>query len=295
MSFSTEQPTAGEKPRHAFTVDLEDWYQSSVDSSAPITDRVIRNTHILLGFLDEFNVKATFFTQGKVAETFPGLIREIQKLGHEIQSHGYAHIPLHLLDVSSFRADLTRSIKILEDITGQKVTTFRAPDFSINTQNLWALDVLAESEIRVDSSIFPMKTWRYGISHSPIQPYKLTTPQGYPLLEVPVAIWILGRRRVPISGGGYLRLLPYLLIQRGMRAIEQEGRPAVVYCHPYEFVPEEVDEYAGQVNPFFAFYQKSGRRRFIRRLRRLLHDFKFGRLDRCLEVWQANNSLTSIT
>jgi polysaccharide deacetylase family protein (PEP-CTERM system associated) len=290
MVYQTEQPTNPKKLLHAFTVDLEDWYQSSVDTSAPITDRVIRNTHVLLAFLDEFGVKATFFAQGKVAETFPDLICEIQNLGHEIQSHGYGHIPLHLLNVSAFREDLSRSIKILEDITGQPITAFRAPDFSINEHNLWALDVLVECDIRVDSSIFPMKTWRYGISDSPLQPYELDTPKGNALLEVPVAVWVLGTRRLPISGGGYLRLLPYPVIQRGMRAIEREGRPAVVYCHPYEFVAEEIDEYAGQVNPFFAVYQKSGRRGFVRRLRRLLQEFKFGRLDQCLETWRAHSS-----
>ncbi len=289
MTFQSEQLTTPGELRHAFTVDLEDWYQSSVDTSAPITDRVLRNTYILLSFLDEFNVKATFFAQGKVVETFPNLIHEIQNLGHEIQSHGHGHIPLHRLDVSSFRNDLNRSIKALEDTLGKKVTAFRAPDFSIDNYNLWALDVLAECGIEVDSSIFPMKLWRYGISDSPLQPYQLLTPGGNALLEVPVAVWVLGAHRVPISGGGYLRLLPYALIQRGIRAIEQEGRPAVVYCHPYEFMPEEIDEYAGQVNRFFAFYQKSGRRRFVHRLRQLLQDFKFGRLDECLKMWRDNS------
>jgi polysaccharide deacetylase family protein (PEP-CTERM system associated) len=289
MTFQTEQLTHPKPLLHAFTVDLEDWYQSTIDTSAPITERVIRNTHILLDFLDEFGVKATFFTQGKVAETFPNLIREIQELGHEIQSHGYSHIPLHLLDVSSFHEDLNRSIKILEEITGQPVTAFRAPDFSITEQNLWALDVLAESGIQVDSSIFPMKTWHYGISNTPLQPYELNTPQGKALLEVPVAIWALKTRRVPISGGGYLRLLPYSVIRRGMQVIEKIGRPAVIYCHPYEFRAEEINEYTNQVNPFYAMYQKLGREALVRRLRRLLKEFKFGRLDQCLERWYAQS------
>jgi polysaccharide deacetylase family protein (PEP-CTERM system associated) len=291
MTFPIEQLTQPDALLHAFTVDLEDWYQSSVDVSAPITERVIRNTHILLDFLDEFGVKATFFSQGKVAETFPNLIREIQALGHEIQSHGYGHIPLHFLDASIFREDLERSLKILEDITGQAITAYRAPDFSITEQTLWALDVLAEAGIRVDSSIFPMKTWRYGISNTPLYPYELNSSLGKTLLEVPVAIWALRKRRIPIAGGGYVRLLPYPVLQRGMQAIEKEGRPAVIYCHPYEFRAEEIDEYRNQVNPFFAIYQKSGRRGFVRRLRRLLKEFKFGRLDQCLTRWQAQQQI----
>jgi polysaccharide deacetylase family protein (PEP-CTERM system associated) len=192
MTFQTARPTNPPALLHAFTVDLEDWYQSSVDTSAPITDRVIRNTHILLNFLAEFEVKATFFTQGKVAEAFPKLIRDIQQLGHEIQSHGHSHIPLHLLNPSSFREDLNRSIRTLEDITGQQISAFRAPDFSINQHNLWTLDVLAECNIRVDSSIFPVKTWRYGLADTPLQPYQVYTPEGQSVFEVPVAVWVLG-------------------------------------------------------------------------------------------------------
>ena len=277
------------KQVHAFTIDLEDWYQSSVDRAAPITARVVRNTDILLNFLDELDVKATFFVQGKVAEGFPDLIRSIHDLGHEIQSHGYSHIPVNLLNASSFRDDVSRSSQILACITGQKITAFRAPDFSINDKNGWALDVLADCGIQVDSSIFPMKTWRYGVSGTPLQPYVLTSPNGSSLLEVPVAVWSFRNRRIPVSGGGYLRLLPYLVIRQAMRAIEKEARPAVVYCHPYEFAADEIDEYAGDINPLFAVYQKLGRRRFVRRVKRLLQDFHFGRLDQCLAKWQVDS------
>jgi polysaccharide deacetylase family protein (PEP-CTERM system associated) len=276
------------KPTHALTIDLEDWYQSSVDRSSPITARVVRNTVLLLNFLDELDVKATFFVQGKVADSFPDLIRDAHDLGHEIQSHGYSHIPIHHLSVSAFRDDVSRSSDILAGITGQKVTAYRAPDFSINEKNGWALDVLADCGIQVDSSIFPMKTWRYGVSGMPLQPYELTTPNGSSLLEVPVAVWSFRKRRIPIAGGGYLRLLPYLVIRQVMRAIESEVRPAVVYCHPYEFAANEIDEYAGEVNPLFAVYQKLGRRRLVRRLKLLLQDFHFGRLDQCIEKWQAD-------
>jgi polysaccharide deacetylase family protein (PEP-CTERM system associated) len=284
IEHASHKPT----PTHALTIDLEDWYQSSVDRSAPITARVVRNTCLLLNFLDEMDVKATFFVQGKVADSFPELIRNIQKLGHEIQSHGYSHIPVHHLSVSAFRDDVSRSSDILASITGQKVTAYRAPDFSINEKNGWALDVLAECGIQVDSSIFPMKTWRYGVSGTPLQPYELTTPNGSSLLEVPVAVWSFRERRIPIAGGGYLRLLPYLIIRHVMQAIETEVRPAVVYCHPYEFAANEIDEYAGEVNTLFAIYQQLGRRRVVHRLKLLLQDFHFGRLDQCIEKWKIN-------
>src|SRR5207244_13547543 len=84
-----------QRPLSAFTVDVEDWYQSCIDPDAPITDRVVRNVDRVLAVLDECRVKGTFFVQGRVAERFPQLVRTLIVEGHEIQSHGYSHKPLH--------------------------------------------------------------------------------------------------------------------------------------------------------------------------------------------------------
>ena len=93
-------PDDGSTPRHAFTVDVEDWYQSCIDYDAPITERVVRNVDRMLVLLDDCGVKGTFFVQGRVAETFPGLVRSLSDLGHEVQSHGHTHRPLFAMSAS---------------------------------------------------------------------------------------------------------------------------------------------------------------------------------------------------
>ena len=137
--------------RCAFTVDVEDWYQSTVDFDAPIHERVLRNMDRVRAVLDEFRIKGTFFVQGRVAETFPHLLQELLADGHEIQSHAYSHRPLYAMDRAALRQELEYSIKTVEDACGVRVTAFRAPDFSIVPENLWALEVLAESGFEVDS------------------------------------------------------------------------------------------------------------------------------------------------
>ena len=139
----------------AFTVDVEDWYQSCIDLDAPITDRVIRNSHKVLKLLNEKRVRGTFFIQGKVAEAFPDLVRDIYAEGHEIQSHGYSHRPLNSMKEPEFRTEMELARRTVEDACGVQVTAFRAPDFAICERNLWMLEVLCEMGFRVDSSIFP--------------------------------------------------------------------------------------------------------------------------------------------
>ena len=275
------------EPTHAFTVDVEDWYQSCIDFDAPITERVVRNVDRTLGVLDECGVKATFFVQGLVAETFPRLVATLIAEGHEVQSHGYSHRPLFALDRKELRDELERARGTVEDAAGVRISAFRAQDFSIMRENLWALDVLADVGFEVDSSIFPVRTKRYGIQGWDVAPHVLTLPSGSRLLEVPVAVWGQGRYRLPVAGGGYFRVLPGALLEHALASVAASGRPGIVYSHPYEFNATELAEYRGVVPGRFLRSQGLGRRSFVRRVRRLLTRQRFGRFDEVLRAWGA--------
>ena len=272
--------------RCAFTVDVEDWYQSTVDFDAPISDRVLRNMDRVRATLDEFRIKGTFFVQGRVAETFSRLLRELVAEGHEIQSHAHTHRPLYSMDRAALRRELDFAVKTVEDACGVRVTSFRAPDFSIVPRNLWALEVLAECGFDVDSSLFPLQTNRYGVPGWPLTPHHVRFKNGTGLVEVPVAIATLGPLRLPVAGGGYFRLLPTAILDRAIASILSAGRPAVLYCHPYEWFPGEMDEYRGRISPMLAFTQSLGRDAFIRRMRRLFATLPFGRFDQVVAPWR---------
>ena len=271
-------------PRCAFTVDVEDWYQSCVDPDAQISDRVVRNVDRVLALLDDCNLRGTFFIQGRVAEAFPSLVQRLLSEGHEIQSHGYSHRPLFQMDRKDLRNELERARKSVEDASGARVTAFRAQDFSILPQNLWALEVLAEVGFTVDSSIFPMRTKRYGIAGWEITPHRIGLPNGAEILEVPVAVWASGGIRIPVAGGGYFRLLPKTALVCALRSIIS-SRPAVVYCHPYEFNARELDDYRGQVSPLTRFSQGIGRKSLIGRIASVIRELPFGRFDQVLAAW----------
>jgi polysaccharide deacetylase family protein (PEP-CTERM system associated) len=279
-------PRDPSKPLVAFTVDVEDWYQSCIDYGAPISERVLRNTDVVLELLDECRVQGTFFVQGRVAETFPQLVASLVSAGHEVQSHGYSHTPLFELDHTGLRQELERARKTVEDACGMPVTAFRAQDFSVLRENLWALDAIEETGFTLDSSIFPMRTRRYGISRWELAPHYVTLGNGTKILEVPVAVWELRGVRVPVAGGGYFRVIPRRLLERGLRAIISSGRPAVVYCHPYEFNADELAEFRTQIPYRTRLSQGIGRGSFRQRVKALLESLPFGRLDEVLAAWQ---------
>lgn len=224
------------------TIDVEDWFHTSAldpylgpalwDS---LESRVESNVHRLLEILAAHQTQATFFILGWVAERYPHLVKEIATLGHEICSHGYRHRLIYDLSLTQFRDFLSRSKKILEDLTGKPVPGYRATSFSIVKRTLWALDVIQEAGFMYDSSIFPVGYHDiYGMGGCPRFPFKHENG----LIEIPPSTAKIMGKNIPFGGGGYFRLYPYWLTKVGIRRINQEGFPAMVYLHPWELDPQ---------------------------------------------------------
>jgi len=263
---------------HAITVDVEDWYQSTINPCAELSDRFIPSTHKVMEAFAEAGITGTFFVLGLAAEKAPELIKTIGKAGHEIQSHGYGHEEVYKLTEDQFRQDVLRAKGMLEDLVAAEVFCYRAPSFSVDERTPWALDVLAETGYRCDSSIFPIKTARYGVDGYPPEARIVTTERRNRIIEAPVACfdW-LGKRR-PVGGGGYFRLWPYWVIRKAWKQLDRLGRSGIVYMHPYEYDPGEMSTFRQSVSLKQRIHQGLGRRGFARKVGRLLREFQFGRM-----------------
>jgi polysaccharide deacetylase family protein (PEP-CTERM system associated) len=214
------------------------------------------------------------------------VLQQLVAEGHEIQSHGYSHRPVNKMDRKTLKIELELARKTVEDACGVQVTAFRAPDFTIDRENIWALEVLAESGFKVDSSIFPMRTHRYGISGYPTLPHWVQLPGGASILEVPVAIWSSGNIRLPVAGGGYFRLIPGIILEKFFASM-MTSQPVIMYCHPYEFNAHDLDEYYRMnVSKTFLFTQGLGRTFYGKKMDNLFQRLPFGRFDQVLETWR---------
>ena len=273
---------------HALTVDLEDWhqllYRRVTGQTIPPARAAVEATHALLQLLDETGVRATFFVVGSVADAYPELVREVAARGHEIGSHTYGHELVYRLEPGAFKADLERSRAQLQELTGQPVLGFRAPEFSVGSLGHWSFEVIAEAGFRYDSSVFPVPGARYGIPDAPRHPFAIETPSGT-LHEFPLATWDVGRLRLPVAGGSYFRLLPRRLLRRALLDGAAAGRTAVLYFHPYEFSRRRLSlaglSWRQRLRPAhlkFNVLHNAGTGLIGRRLRSLLAEFAFGRL-----------------
>lgn len=261
---------------NALTIDVEDYFQVSAFESIvnrqdwPAYEcRVEPNTRLILSILREARVKATFFILGWVAEHFRSLVEEIAFDGHEIASHGYFHQLIYNQSKDEFRADLRKSIDILEGITGEPVLGYRAPSYSITRNSWWALDILIEAGLKYDSSIFPIHHDRYGISDFPRFPHQIKDD----LYEFPLSTLKIWGINFPIAGGGYFRLLPYPITRWAIKRVnDREAQPVIFYLHPWEFDPAQPRQKIGGLSEFRHYVNLD---KTEAKFRRLLEDFQF--------------------
>ena len=267
--------------RNALTIDVEDYFQ--VSAFAPYIERsqwesrpcrAEANVDRILDMLNEYKVRATFFTLGWIAERYPQIVHRIVAGGHELASHGYGHERASDLSEAAFFADISTAKKLLEDISGQSVKGYRAPSFSIGKSNLWAFDCLAQAGYRYSSSIYPIRHDHYGMPDAPR--FAHSVRDG--LLEIPVTTVSFFERNWPASGGGYFRLLPYALSRWLLRQVNhKDRRPAIFYFHPWE-IDADQPRVPG-INRKTRFRHYVNLRHTEARIRRLLEDFSWGRMD----------------
>jgi polysaccharide deacetylase family protein (PEP-CTERM system associated) len=267
-------------PINAMSIDVEDYFHVAALSEAiaredwdSMNARVDQSTRRLLEVFDTTGTRATFFVLGWVAERHPALVREIHRRGHEIACHGYSHRMVYQQSPEEFRSETLRSKALLEDISGEAVTGYRAASYSITAKSRWALDILVEAGFQYDSSIFPVRHDLYGVPDAPRFPHVLTTDNGGRLVEFPPTTARLLGQNIPAAGGGYFRLYPYALSRWLLQRVNDGDRePAIFYLHPWEVDPEQPRVDAGWRSRFRHYNNLA---KCEGRLRRLLGDFQF--------------------
>jgi polysaccharide deacetylase family protein (PEP-CTERM system associated) len=268
---------------NALTIDLEDWYQGltstskQVDRWSSYEDRVVESSQRILEMLAAAGVKATFFVLGFVADQFPGLIKTIAEQGHEIALHSYYHRRVIHLSPEEFQEDLTRGLSAVENASGKKVIGYRAPMFSIDRSRMWALEILREHGFQYDSSIFPIRNFFYGDPDAPRFPFYPF--KGDSFIEFPLSTVRLLGINWPVAGGFYMRLYPYKIFKRGIESINLEGKPAIIYLHPWDIDPGQPRPDPSLREQFTHYYNLHSAEA---KLTRLLGDFHFGPLYKLL-------------
>jgi polysaccharide deacetylase family protein (PEP-CTERM system associated) len=268
---------------HALSFDVEEYFQvANLREHFPderawerAESRLAVGMERILATLERRGAKATFFFLGWIAQRHPQWVRECLARGHEIASHGFEHRFLADIGREHLGQDLQRTEQALAAAGAPRPIGFRASTFTLTRATWWAIDVLVERGYRYDSSVHPVRHPTYGIPDFEPGISRVRASDGRELVEFPVATYPLGKRNLPVGGGGYFRLLPGAVTRAALRALERRGRPAALYLHPWEFDPDQPRLPASASKRFRHYVNLA---RTLPRLERLCAEFRFGSL-----------------
>jgi polysaccharide deacetylase family protein (PEP-CTERM system associated) len=266
---------------NALSVDVEEYYHAGIFQNGTrslvarhFESRVEQGVGRTLALLSDHESRGTFFVLGEVAAAHPSVVRRIAGEHHEVACHGDRHEDVHRQTPREFRADIRRAKARLEDLVGESVIGYRAPNFSIGRAQSWAYEILLEEGFRYDSSTYPILHDRYGQPGAPRFPYEIWRQGSDRLLEFPISTVRLLGVNLPIGGGGYFRLSPFGLVRLGIRRVNvREQQPVMFYLHPWELDPD-------QPRPPMAWHHRFrlyvGLEKEAGKISRLLAQFRFG-------------------
>lgn len=229
----------------------------------------------LLDLYEKYQIKTTFFFTGHIAKLYPEIVKMVLPFGHEVASHGLSHQREDGFDIMPLelqKKHLSESKKILEDISGEEVISFRAPALRVNNQTVLALK---ECGFKIDSSVasqrFDMFMSFGGVEklkwlYAPRKPYITSDSSLFKkgengVVEIPVSASILPYLSTT------MRIFPNLTkFQRLILANETSltGKPIVFITHPNEFIDESTEqreENKRASNPLASLFQDTVRSR----------------------------------
>jgi polysaccharide deacetylase family protein (PEP-CTERM system associated) len=267
------------------TFDVEEWFDAEIPrrklTFVPDECTAIeKQTDLFIDICKRLNIKSTCFVVGKVAQKKPQIVKKLYGNGHEIASHSYSHNLIYNMTPEIFRRDLRQSIEIVENITGEKIKGFRAPSFSINSGIAnWFYKILEEENIVYSSSVYPAKTFLYGMPESPPNIHKV---KDNSVIEIPLQLLNIGILKTGVTGGTYLRVFPKWLIKRFIINKNKNGKNIFIYIHPWELLYQR---YPVNLSLSESIIQYWGIRRNLSKIENLCTQLKgtFKRIDQFVE------------
>jgi len=279
--MSDKSPAAA---TNAFSIDVEEHFQVQALSGIyglgdwdNCESRVERNVDRILALLDEVGIHGTFFTLGWIAERHRDMVGRIVAGGHELASHGYRHERVDGQTPEAFRADVRKTKAILEDCSGVAVRGYRAATFSVGPHTAWAFPILEEEGHAYSSSVYPVTHDNYANPDAPRFAYRPEGTRNF--WEIPISTVRIAGRNFACGGGGYFRFFPYEVSRAALSHINvADKQSAVFYLHPWEVDPDQPRPDGLSFKSRFRHYLNLSKTED--RLRRLLGDFVWDRMDR---------------
>lgn len=218
------------------TFDIEEWALAKAGGygNAALYAEYDGYLDKILNALDKRGIKGTFFCTGMMATDFPQVVKLIHGRGHEVGCHSFKHTWLNKMTEDEVMEDTHSSIDALEQCIGQKVSSYRAPAFSIGKDNKWAFEILRQCGITRDASVYPAERDFGGFENFGHKTPTIVYCNRTMIKEFPICTTTFWRHEIAYSGGGYFRFFPLSFVKKEMA----KSNYTMTYFHIGDLIPE---------------------------------------------------------
>ena len=270
-------------------MDVEDWFHLDyfLDEKCDVSQSTLDGIEIYLDILNQYHIKTTFFVVGEVVEKIQKILLRIIEEGHEIALHSYHHRRPLSMTAEEFIEDTKKSIEIFKNLLGYEVKGFRAPCFSLDRERL---DILKGFGLRYDASKINFGNHKlYG--NLDVDDYQKISEDIFrkdDFYEFETSTVEIFGKNIPVSGGGYLRILPWKLTQYLMSVFLKTKKNYFFYIHPFEFSKNYKIVIPDNTKAITRFRFNNGRKSVEKKMHRLIktlqkNDFKFVKFEDLLD------------
>lgn len=270
-------------------MDVEDWFHLDyfLDEKCDTSQNTLDGIEIYLDLLQGYNIKTTFFVVGEIVEKLQETLQRILAEGHEIALHSYHHRRPLSMTPEEFIEDTRKSVKIIKSTLGYDVKGFRAPCFSLDRERL---DILKTFGLKYDASKINFGEHElYG--NLDVNDYQKITEDIFKkdnFYEFETSTIEIFGKNIPVSGGGYLRILPWKLTQYLMSVFLKTKKNYFFYIHPFEFSKNYTIKIPENTNAITKFRFSHGRKSVEKKMHRLIqilqkNNYVFARFEDILD------------
>ena len=262
------------------SIDVEDWYHLDYFNrkECEIDYSLLDGLDTYIKIIQKYNISSSFFVLGEIAARNINFYKDLVSCNYDISSHGWDHKRPLSMSITDFKKDIEKSYQVMQEINGKNEFGYRAPCFSLDEERHKLLkNYFQYSSSKINFTDHPL----YGSLN--LKEFNQIENNIYiknDFVEFEVSTYKFLNKNVPISGGGYLRIIPSIIFDYVLKKYLETNQIYVLYIHPFELSKLDTPKLPSSTHPINKLRRSYGRKKTRYKLEKLIdllhsYDYKF--------------------
>jgi peptidoglycan/xylan/chitin deacetylase (PgdA/CDA1 family) len=222
--------------------------------------------------LNKYDIKGTFFTLCSSLPLVKPYLKDAIIKGHEVALHGYDHKSPLLMNEKEFEENIIKARCILEQELNINIIGYRAPCFGILDSYI---EILKRNGFRYDSSSLnfhlAINSGKVNLENYERMNHLCYRKDGF--YEITPNRVRAYSGHLPVSGGGYIRLVPWFVIRYYVWKCIRKTDCYMFYVHPYEVSKKKAPKIK-ELKFVEKLFIRIGRKSYLKKIEKIIKYLK---------------------